>query len=116
MSTHIRIQRFESLIQTVINKTIVEEVNDKSARHGRVTYVRLSNDLSIAKVFIECLDRTKIEQTVSALNRISGLFRSKVANVINTYKTPKIVFEPDKTIDYAQNIDKIIDNINKGKK
>ncbi len=112
----IKLQRLESDILTIINRTIVHEVNDKHAKFGRVSYVKLSGDLSIAKAYIECLDREKIELTVNALNKISGLFRSKVASVINTYKVPKIIFEIDKTIDYAQNIDKIINIINKDKK
>lgn len=113
---NIKLQRLESDILTIVNRTIVTEVNDKAAKFGRATYVKLSADLSLAKVYIDCFDRTKITQTLNALNKMSGLFRSKIATALNTFKTPKISFEIDKTIDYAQNIDKIIDIINKEKK
>lgn len=111
MANNIKISRYESIILNVINKAILFEVNDKIAKHGRVTYVKLTNDISIAHVYIDCLDRTKIELVTLSLNKISGLFRNKVAEAMDIYKTPKIIFKIDKTIDYAEKIDKIIKDI-----
>ncbi len=111
MTNNIKIKRLESQILNIINRTIVLEVNDKVAKHGRITYVKLSNDLSLVKAYVDCQERNKIQIVVDALNKMNGLFRSKIASNINTYKAPKIIFEIDKTIDYAKNIDKIISKL-----
>lgn len=116
MGKNIKHSRYESIILNSINRSILFDVNDKIAKHGRVTYVELSGDLSIATCYIDCLDRQKIDNVIKSLQKVSGLFRSKIAKDINTYKTPEIKFKPDKTIDYAKNIDTIISNINKEKK
>lgn len=112
MANEIKIKRYESLILETINKTIVFEVKNKIARQGRITYVQLSKDLSRCKAYVECQDRSKVAEVVNELNSISGLFRSKVCEVLDIFKTPKIIFELDKTIDYAENIENIIKQIN----
>lgn len=111
----IKLQRYESIILNSINKTIVFDVNNKYAKFGRVTYVKLSNDLSIVKAYIECLDHNYSSKTIDALNKLSGLFRSKLSTILDTYKVPKVIFEMDKSIIYAENIDKIIKDINSKK-
>ena len=116
MGKNIKHSRYESIIQDTINRSILFDVNDKTAKFGRVTYVELSGDLSFVDCYIDCLDREKINSVIQSLNKVSGLFRSKIASNIDAYKTPKIRFKIDKTIDYAKNIDIIINNINKVKK
>ena len=112
MGNNIRISRYEATILRVINEALSHEVNNKIAKFARVTYVELTNDLSIANCYIDCLDREKIDLVLENLNRLTGFFRSKIAQNMDTYKTPVIKFKIDKTIDYAQNIDKIIESIN----
>lgn len=116
MGKNIKHSRYESIILDVINRTILFEINDKVAKHGRVTYVEITGDLSIATCYVDCIERDKIDNVVNALNKVSGLFRSKIAKSLDIYKTPQIKFKADKTIDYAENIDTIINNINKEKK
>lgn len=111
MANEIKLKRYEATIVETINRTIVFEVKNKIAKNGRVTYAQLTNDLSLCKAYIECLDRTTVQVVADNLNEISGLFRSKVAEALNIYKTPKILFLPDKSIDYADNIDKIISKL-----
>ncbi len=115
MGNNVRIARYEAIILRVINETITREVNNKIVKFARVTYVTLTNDLSLATCYIDCLDRTKIDQVLDNLAKLTGFFRSKIAQNIDTYKTPVIKFKIDKTIDYAQNIDKIIESIKKSK-
>ncbi len=112
MGNNIRISRYETTIMRVINEAITHEVNNKVVKFARVTYVQLTNDLSTATCYIDCLDRTKIDHVLENLNRLTGFFRSKIAKNMDTYKTPVIKFKIDKTIDYAENIDKIIESIN----
>lgn len=112
MGTNVRIARYEATILRVINESISREVNNKIVKFARITYVTLTNDLSTATCYIDCLDRSKIDVVLENLAKLSGFFRSKIAKNMDTYKTPVIKFKVDKTIDYAENIDKIIESIN----
>lgn len=109
MPNNIKIKRYESIIQDVINKAIIVEINDAKLKSVRVTYVRLTNDLSQATINIDAHYKNKT--TLDKLNKLSGFFRSKVASSLDIYKTPKLIFKFDKSIEYAQNIDKIINDI-----
>ncbi|MGL4947974.1 MAG: 30S ribosome-binding factor RbfA [Mycoplasma sp.] len=113
MANNIKLARYESIITETINRAIVFEVSNKVAKLGRITYCKLGSDLSICKAYVECVDRERAPEIAHALNSISGLFRSKVSQALDIYKTPKIIFEIDKSIDYAENIDKIIRSIKK---
>lgn len=113
MPNDIKIKRYESLILQTINKAISTEVNNDYAKQARATYCKLSKDLSICKVYVDTLSHSNKSKVIDNLNRISGFFRSKVCEVLDIYKTPKILFEIDKSIEYAENIDKIIKSINK---
>lgn len=115
MSKSIKISRYEALICNLINRAILYEVNNKMVKLARVTYVNLTNDLSYATCYIDCLDRNKINNSVLALEKLSGFFRSIIAKHMQTYKTPTIKFAADKSIDYAKNIDIILKNIKEGK-
>lgn len=111
MPNPIKLKRYEAIIAETINKTIVFDVRNPDVKLGRVTYVDLTKDLSIATAYVECANHNDFDKLLKALNSISGLFRSKVCEALDIYKTPKIVFKLDKTIQYAENIDKIIKDI-----
>ncbi len=111
MANQIKIKRYESIILDVVNKTITYEVKNKYPKMARATYAKLTNDLSQCEVFVDTYDRDHEAKIVEELNKISGLFRSKVCEALDIYKTPKIIFKQDKTIQYAENIDKIIKSI-----
>lgn len=111
MANDIKIKRYEAIIIDVINKTITYEVNNKYPKLARATYVKLAHDLSQCEVFVDTYDREHQDRILQELNKISGLFRSRVCEALDIYKTPKIIFKIDKTIQYAENIDKIIKSI-----
>lgn len=111
MANDIKIKRFESLIQDRINKIIVTEINDPKLKMVRVTYVKLTKDLSQAVVHVD--SHYKNVEILNKLKRVSGLFRSKIATDMNTFRTPVLIFKFDKSIEYAQKIDKIIEDIKK---
>ncbi len=111
MANKIRKAKLESQIQEIINNLIHFEVKDKIIKTGSVTLVRLSNDLMVAKVYIDSRDRSKTEDVVEHIVKIKGLFRSKIAREISMYKVPELKFVVDEAIDYALHIDDLIADI-----
>ncbi len=111
MANKIKIERYESLIKDIINNALYYEVNDKIAHHANVTYVKLTNDLSFANVYLDCLHRENIEKVISHMVKIKGFLKSKISKQFTTYKIPELRFYPDNTLDYAANIDKLLKEI-----
>ncbi len=113
MPSEIQISRYESLIQTILNDTIRLELDNPIAKHAEITYVNLSNDLSLVKVYISCLDRSKIEKVLEELKRAKGFLRTKLAKSLKTYKCPEINFYIDETVDRVEKIEQLFKEINK---
>ena len=79
-----------------------------------VKKVRITNDLSYAKVYFTTLedDKKKVE---NALNKASGFIRSCLCEKVQIRKMPEIHFVYDESIEYGKKIDDIIERINNEK-
>lgn len=115
MANKIKLARYEETIKQVINNALTYETNNKYAKFASVVSVSLTNDLSYAKIYIDCLDRKSIDKVIENLNKIKGFLRTKVSHALNIYKTPQLIFQSDTTIDYVKKIDELFEEINKKK-
>lgn len=113
MPSEKQINRYESLIQDVLNQTIRLEIENPIAKKAEVTYVTLTKDLSYAKIYISCLEKTEINKVLDALKIVKGFLKTKIAKTLNTYKCPELQFYIDETIDRADKIEELFKIINK---
>ena len=67
MANKIKLARYEEIIKQVINNALNYEINNKIAKNATVTTVTLTNDLSYAKVYIDCLYRENIAKIIEKL-------------------------------------------------
>lgn len=111
MANEIKIARLESIIKDTINSVLATEVNDKVAKNARITAVRLSNDLSVAKIYIDATKRENIENVLESLKRVSGFLKAKLASEWSAHKVPELRFLADETIDYALHIEELFNKI-----
>lgn len=116
-SNKIRVQRYESRMKECLNDFIYFESYDEKIKNATITYTRLSGDMSILKVYIDCLDRKRIDNLVEYLNNRKGIFRTTLAQNFDLRRVPEIVFKKDETIDRHNEIEDILSEIelnNKG--
>ena len=73
-----------------------------------VTEVRMSNDLKSARAYVIPLGGKDTEKTVSILTEFTPLIRKALAKKINMKFLPKVSFVSDKSFDYAEKIEKLI--------
>ena len=73
-----------------------------------VTEVRMSPDLKNARVYVIPLGGKDTENTVNILTEFSHLIRKTLAKKINMKFLPKVSFVGDKSFDYAEKIEKLI--------
>jgi len=73
-----------------------------------VTEVRMSPDLKNAKAYVIPLGGKNSEKTVSVLTEFSYLIRKALSKKIEMKFLPKVHFVSDKSFDYAEKIEKLI--------
>ena len=73
-----------------------------------VTEVRMSPDLKNARAYVIPLGGRDAEKTVSILTEFSHLVRKALSKKIDTKFLPKVYFVGDKSFDYAEKIEKLI--------
>ena len=73
-----------------------------------VTEVRMSPDLKNARAYVIPLGGKDIEKTVSILTEFSHLIRKALSKKIDMKFLPKVSFVCDKSFDYAEKIEKLI--------
>ena len=73
-----------------------------------VTEVRMSPDLKNARAYVIPLGGKNTEKTVSILTEFSHLIRKALSKKIDMKFLPKVYFVGDKSFDYAEKIEKLI--------
>ena len=73
-----------------------------------VTEVRMTPDLKNAKAYVIPLGGKDTEKTVNVLTEFSYLIRKALSKKIDIKFLPKVYFVGDKSFDYAEKIEKLI--------
>lgn len=103
-------EEFKKEISQIIN---YELKNPNVTGMISVTKVKVTNDLSYAKVSVSILNSKNIKDTLAGLKKSSGYIRSELAKRINLRNTPEIIFELDDSLEYGAKIDSILKDIMK---
>lgn len=107
----IKIERLNNSFVEKISEILHNDMKDKNIDFITITDVKITNDLSFAKVYFTCLD-TDRKKVVDALNKASGFIRSELCNKVKIRKMPELTFVYDESIDYGKKIEDIIERIN----
>ena len=108
-----RLSRIEEELKREISNIINYKMNNSNITGMvSVTKVKVSPDLSKARVFVSMINSNK-KNTLAALKKSSGFIRSETAHKVNLRTTPELIFEFDETIEYGAKIDNILKDIMK---
>ena len=77
-------------------------------RNITVTEVRMSPDLKNARAYVIPLGGKDTDNTVNILTKFSHLIRKALSKKIDMKFLPKVSFVSDKSFDYAEKIEKLI--------
>lgn len=114
MAKH-RISRIAEEIKREVAQMIRDEIKDpRITGLISVTQVEVTNDLSIAKIYISLLgDEEKRKSCLQGLEKASGYIRTELAKRLKLRYTPELVFKMDESIEYGAKISKILAEVNK---
>jgi ribosome-binding factor A len=100
-----KIERIASILQKEISYILANEIKDKNIEFVTVTAVKVTNDLSYAKVYVTILNQDKKEQIMKALKKASGFIRTELADKLEIRHIPELNFVYDESIEYGNRID-----------
>lgn len=107
----IKIDRLNNQFVEEISRIIHTEVKNKDVKFVTINDVKITNDLSFAKVYFTSLNDNR-EEVEKALNKVSGFIRTSLCNKVKIRKMPELHFVYDESIEYGKKIEGIIERIN----
>ena len=116
MEMSIKIDRIASQMVKEISYVLATEVKDSDIRFVTVTDVKVTNDLSFAKVYVTVLKEDKKEETLNALKNAAGFIRKELMDRVDIRYIPELQFVYDESIEYGKNIENIIEQIHEDDK
>ena len=107
----VKMERLNNAFMEKISEIIHEQVKDKDVEFVTITDVKITNDLSFAKIYFTTLDDDR-DKVTKALNKASGFIRSAMCDKIQIRKMPELHFVYDESIEYGNKIENIIERLN----
>ena len=107
----LKIDRLESTYVKEISYILSNEVKNKRLNFIVVTDCKITSDLSYAKVDIRLLNEDDKKEILAELKGASKFIRKELSERVDVRHTPELEFVYDESIEYAKNIENIIDYI-----
>lgn len=109
----------ESIRQRKVSRQLLKDLSDIFQLNGRdlvgtslisVTVIRVSADLSIARVYVSVFGSDDKTTVIDKMNQRSALIRKKLGERIRNQmrKVPELKFFIDDSVDYSQAIEQLL--------
>lgn len=109
----LKVDKMNHIIQRELSDILQNDVKNANLGFCTVTEVSLTNDMSIAKVYVSFI--TNKRKGLEALENSKGYIRSQLSRRINLRRCPELQFVLDTSLQYGNRIDKIIESLNEDK-
>lgn len=106
-----KLDRLNHTMMREISYILETEVKDKHIKFVTITDVRVTNDLSFAKVYVTILNDEYRDSTLIALKKASGFIRKQLAERLDLRHMPELEFVYDESIEYGNKIEEDIRRI-----
>ena len=112
--SNMRAERVGEHMKQEIMDIVNNKVKDPRVGFLTITDVELTNDLSHAKVYLTVLGSNKeIDNTFKALEKAKGFIKSELGSRMRLRIIPDLTFEYDKSIEYGNKIERMIQDLHK---
>ena len=109
-----RTRRIAEEIKKVVSSLILSELKDpRIDEFASVTHVYLTNDLSLARIYVSALDEEKRESTVEGLNSAKGFIKREISKQLQLRVLPELEFIDDDSIEKTFEFMEVLDSIKK---
>ncbi len=106
-----RILKVNQLIRQALGRIITEEIELPANTILTITGVKTASDLSQAKVFVSVIPESHEYKVMGILIKAAKHLHYCLNQEVVLKKIPKLIFVPDHTENQAEDIDKLLDNL-----
>ena len=101
----LRVEKVQEAIKQELSKMLLNDVKDPRIQFVTVTGVELTDDMSLAKVYISMYGPEKDHAgTWQALNKALGYMRTEIAKRIRLRFSPNLILVRDTSLEYSPHI------------
>lgn len=111
MQNKIKVKKMQSLIARNLIIIMQQEIRNDILNILSVHFVKLSNDLSHAKVYYSSLLSKLDIKFNNIMQNYKNEIRNKLAHKLNIYRCPDLEFIYDYSLENANNIEAILQNL-----
>ena len=109
-----RINKINEEVKRELSGIIRELKDSRIPMMTSVVAVRVTNDLSYAKVYVSVMGDEEVQKkALAGLKSAAGFVRREIGHRLQLRHTPEMVFELDHSIEQGAHINKIIHEISK---
>lgn len=106
----VKLDRLNNQFMMEISDIVNHEIKYIDIDFVTITAVKISSDLSYAKVYFTTLSDNK-KEVCEKLNKANSFIRTKLCDRVKIRKMPSLNFVFDESIDYGKKIENIIEEI-----
>jgi ribosome-binding factor A len=105
-----RSDRISEQMVRELSRLVQQETKDPRLQSVIIQAVKLSKDLSHARVYVTVMGKKEAESTeeMATLSKAAGFFRSELGKVFNLRFMPKLTFVFDSSQEYASHIEALL--------
>lgn len=108
----IKLERYNNAFMEQLNIILGTETKNPILKQVVVNAVKITNDLSYAKVYFTCFNEDK-QLVLKELKDSAGYLRHELSEKIEIRHTPELIFQYDESLEYAKKIEDKIKEIHK---
>lgn len=112
----VKIDRISSDIARELSSIMLLEAKDETLKHVTITGCTVTNDLGLARVYYTYMGEESLEDVEANLSVAAPYLRTVLASRIDIRHTPELKFIYDDSVEYGQNIERIINKIHEEEK
>ncbi|MDE6292253.1 MAG: 30S ribosome-binding factor RbfA [Bacilli bacterium] len=112
----VKIERISSDVARELSSIMLLEAKDETLKHVTVTGCVVTNDLGLARVYYTYMGEESLEDVQANLEVAAPYLRTVLASRVDLRHTPELKFIYDDSVEYGQNIERIINKIHEEEK
>ena len=104
----LRVEKLQEAIKQELSKILLQDIKDPRIKFVTVTGVELTDDISLAKVYVSLYGTEKDqEEAWQGLNKAVGYMRTEIAKRIRLRFAPALIFAKDTSMEYSAHIEEL---------
>ena len=109
--SHRRIERLNAQLKRELAALIRTRLGDPRVAATTITDVRVTSDLSLARVFVRTLGSHDPDEALKGLGAAGPYLRRMLGAELQIRRVPELRFEFDETLDQALRIERLLDEV-----